>query len=389
MRSGTIQKWALLTLFNSALLQGAIYVIRPMITYRGLELGLDGTGIGVLGALYAILPVALAVSFGRLVGKVGEKKFLIWGGASVLVTGLLLSNANSFLVLGILTAIAGTGHLAVMVGGQTMMANRSEPGTYDKYFGYYTFSASLGQMVGSLLGGIAGGSNGSLPKSTATAFLVSAVLAFIGVLPILFTKSLKVSIADKVAASDYKVKARDVIKNPGLKSALFTSAAVSSTVDVLVIFLPLFGQENNLSPIVIGTILAIRSGASMFSRLFLGELSRRFGSKRIMILSGFVATITIGSLILTTNVLIIEAIILVAGFALGIGQPLTMAWVSLASAPEERGMAISLRLTGNRVGQFILPVGAGLVAGSMGVSSVFLGLAGLLAASTLVSNRYE
>jgi hypothetical protein len=52
-------------------------------------------------------------------------------------------------------------------------------------------------------------------------------------------------------------------------------------------------------------------------------------------------------------------------------------------------MAISLRLTGNRVGQFILPVGAGLVAGSMGVSSVFLGLAGLLAASTLVSNRYE
>jgi hypothetical protein len=63
--------------------------------------------------------------------------------------------------------------------------------------------------------------------------------------------------------------------------------------------------------------------------------------------------------------------------------------VSLASAPEERGMAISLRLTGNRVGQFILPVGAGLVAGSMGVSSVFLGLAGLLAASTLVSNRYE
>ena len=64
MRSGTIQRWALLTLFNSALLQGAIYVIRPMITYRGLELGLDGTGIGVLGALYAILPVALAVSFG-------------------------------------------------------------------------------------------------------------------------------------------------------------------------------------------------------------------------------------------------------------------------------------------------------------------------------------
>lgn len=178
------KRWLLLTLFNSALLQASIYVIRPMITYRGLELNADAGVIGVLGAIYALLPVLLAVLFGRAVDKYGERTFLLFGGIGILISALFLQKASSLLALGIFTATAGVSHLSVMVGGQTMMAKRSPSDLYDTYFGYYTFSASLGQMIGPLLGGVVAGSAGSLPKSTSNAFLVAALLAGIGLLPL-------------------------------------------------------------------------------------------------------------------------------------------------------------------------------------------------------------
>ena len=59
MRS--LNRWLIITLFNSAALQASIYVVRPMITYKALELNSTGKTIGFLGALYAILPVLVAV----------------------------------------------------------------------------------------------------------------------------------------------------------------------------------------------------------------------------------------------------------------------------------------------------------------------------------------
>jgi hypothetical protein len=83
------------------------------------------------------------------------------------------------------------------------------------------------------------------------------------------------------------------------------------------------------------------------------------------------------------NPLVLGAIVFIAGFSLGIGQPLTMTLVSQLTVPEERALAVSTRLTGNRLGQFIVPAGAGLIAASAGASAVFIGLAILLAATFL------
>ena len=64
-----------------------------------------------------------------------------------------------------------------------------------------------------------------------------------------------------------------------------------------------------------------------------------------------------------------------------------MAWVSKISQPQERAMAITLRLTGNRVGQFGLPIAAGVVASSLGVGSLFLGLAGLVGITASICRK--
>ena len=385
MRS--LHRWLIITLFNSAALQASIYVVRPMITYRALELNGTGKTVGILGALYAILPVLVAVFFGKIVGRIGERAFLIIGSTGVLSSSFLLSKSNSLLTLGLLTTIAGVSHLAVMVGGQTMMANRSTHETYDRDFGYYTFSASFGQMFGPLLGGLVAGSNGVLPRSTSHAFILATAISLIGLVPILLTRSLDVSIKDVVKESGVKVRVVDVMKHRGMKEAMFTSLVISTTIDILTIFIPLLGTELRITPVVVGVILGVRSAASMLSRLFLGQLSQRFSSRSTLVISTTVATFALVAMYFAKDALFLGLVIFIVGFTLGIGQPLTMAWVSKISAPQERAMAITLRLTGNRVGQFGLPIAAGLVVSALGVGSLFLGLAALVGVTAGVCRK--
>lgn len=382
-----LNKWIFLLLLNSALLQASIYVIRPMITYRGLELNASVSTIGILGAFYALLPVLLAVTFGRSVNKLGEKRFLVLGGFGILISSLLLKNTNSIFWLAVLTAAAGIAHLAVMVGGQTLVSKKSPSASYDKYFGYYTFSASLGQMVGPLLGGYVAGSNGSLPKSTANAFVLAAVLALIGLVPMIFAKTDKTNQKSELNSEVAKVKVSDLLQNKGISSAIFTSLIISSSSDILVVFLPLFGQEKNFSPTAVGLLLSLRAGMAMASRFFLGNLTMRFTARNVMVLSGLVSAGSCGLMFVGNTVITMGLIIAIAGFALGIGQPLTMAWVSRCSNINERPMVISLRLTGNRLGQFTLPLIAGLTASSLGTGAVFLVLSGMLGISTVVCNK--
>jgi MFS family permease len=75
----------------------------------------------------------------------------------------------------------------------------------------------------------------------------------------------------------------------------------------------------------------------------------------------------------------------IVGFLLGVGQPLTMSIVSKKSPIEERAMAISIRLFGNRLGQFLVPLGAGAVAAPFGSSAIFVGLAALIASAGVIS----
>ena len=274
--------WARPLLLSSTLTQATIYVLRPMITYRAIELDASTYEIGVVAALYALFPVLLALQFGRLVGKIGEGKFIIFGTLSMALTAVALVFANSVLTLAIATAFAGISHLACMVGGQSMVALRAPRENYDKYFGYYTFSASLGHLVGPLVAALVAGSDGTLPKSTSNAFLLGFVLCVVALVPVINWRKEKPSVEAKSDEGTYAA-AIALLKKPGILAAIYVSLAISSVADVLVVFLPLFGTENNFSPYAIGVILAIRAGTTMISRFFLGRLSARFSTYQLFL----------------------------------------------------------------------------------------------------------
>ena len=372
--------WARPLLLSSTLTQATIYVLRPMITYRAIELDASTYEIGVVAALYALFPVLLALQFGRLVGKIGEGKFIIAGTLTMALTALALVFANSVFTLAIATAFAGISHLACMVGGQSMVALRAPRENYDKYFGYYTFSASLGHLLGPLVAALVAGSDGTLPKSTSNAFLLGFALCVVALMPVIRWRKEKPSVEAKSDEGTYTA-ALALLKKPGILAAIYVSLAISSVADVLVVFLPLFGTENNFSPYAIGIILAIRAGTTMISRFFLGRLSAKFSTYQLLMVSTTVSVFACAGMAFANTPLTLGAIVFIAGFSLGIGQPLTMSLVSQKTAANERALAVSARLMGNRFGQFLVPAGAGAIAASAGAGGVFIALSILLATS--------
>jgi MFS family permease len=387
MSNEKLLPWAKPLLLCSTLTQATIYVLRPMITYRALELDANAAQVGLIAAIYALFPVLLALQFGRLVGRLGEGKFIIAGTITMILTSLLLVFSNSLVLLAIATSFSGIAHLACMLGGQTMVALRTPRESYDRYFGYYTFSASVGHMVGPLLATVIAGSNGALPKSTSSAFLLGAFLSICALVPVLNWRRERPSVEAKTNGEGTYSAAIRLVRKPGILAAIYISLAISATADVLVVFLPLYASENNFSPYAVGIILALRAATTMMSRFFLGRLSERFSTYQLLLWSTLISLSACGAMAFAKSAVSLAVIVFIAGFSLGIGQPLTMSLVAQKTQPEERALAVSARLMGNRLGQFIVPAAAGILAAASGAGAVFIGLSILLGSSIFSVKR--
>ena len=387
MSSDRLLPWAKPLLLCSTLTQATIYVLRPMITYRALELDANAAQVGLIAAVYALFPILLALQFGRLVGKLGEGKFIIAGTFIMILTSVFLVFAHSLLLLAIATALSGIAHLACMIGGQTMVALRTPRENYDRYFGYYTFSASVGHLAGPLLAALVAGSDGVLPKSTSNAFVLGALLSIAALVPVISWRREKPSVVGKTHEDGTYSMAIKVVRKPGILAAIYISLTISAVADVLVVFLPLYGSENNFSPYAVGFILALRAGTTMLSRLFLGRLSERFTTYQLLLWSTLISVLACTAMAFAKTPLSLAAVVFVAGFSLGIGQPLTMSLVSQKTQADERAIAVSARLMGNRIGQFMVPAAAGVIAAASGAGAVFIGLAILLGSSVISITR--
>jgi MFS family permease len=379
--------WANKLLISSAITQGAIYVIRPMMTYRALELDATASTIGFIAAIYALFPVLLALTFGRMVGRVGEGRFIILGTIFIGVSAAILLFADSLTILAIGAALSGLAHLACMVGGQTMVALKSPTDKYEEHFGRYTFSASLGQMLGPILATLVAGSTGVIPKSTSAAFALALALSAIAMVPAISWRNDAPTVVARKEETGTLRAASNLLQKPGMFAAVFMSLAISSTADILVVFLPLYGNENQFSAFSIGVIISIRAATSMASRYFLGRLSARYSTKQLLVTSNAISVVACAAMAFAPNPWVLGAIVFVAGFSLGVGQPLTMSLISQLTVPEERALAVSTRLTGNRLGQFVIPAGAGLLAAGSGTGAVFIGLSILVASTFLPRGR--
>jgi MFS family permease len=375
----------ILLLLHSTLTQVVTFVLRPTSAYRAIELDVPAAWLGALTASFAVVPLVLAVPSGQATDRFGERRVMLVGAVLMTASGfvfLLEGLGAAGLVAG--SIVLGTGHLFSVVGQQAAVANTAGPGTFDTAFGYYTFAASLGQAIGPALITIVGG-KGAIPDTRP----IFAAATALGVLLLICTALLRMPDRTRTRESADRGGMGSLLRLPGLLRALVVSCVVLAAVDITLVYLPALGADRGLAAGLVGVLLTLRAAASMTSRLFLGRLVKRVGRRRLMIGSVVLAAVAMAAVAAPLPPVVTAALVVLLGLGLGVGQPLTMSWLAEVAPAGLRGRAMSLRLTGKRLGQVLIPSTVGFLAAGLGSAGVLWATAGALALVGAAARRLE
>jgi len=349
-------------LISGFLVQALVPMVRILTSYQALGLGYSAETIGVISAVFALLPVFLTVTIGRLndggalgrvmvCGAVGGLAACVvfWLGPPGLVT-LLLSNA-----------LLGISQTAVLAGLQVVTARASSRAHRDSILGNYMVAISLGQAFGPLVIGFGHESPLLAAVPCGAAVLLLAVLAVLARrLP-----------PTRAMAKGKALPLHEIAATRGLWWVIVFGGLCVAAQDLLVAFLPVFAVERGLSPLTVGVLLSVRAVAAMLSRLMFGRAVRRFGQMRLALLSAAMGGVAMLALVVPMPVAAVGVAMATLGFGLGIALTCSVALTIQIAPPRARGTALSMRMTAIRLAQFVIPLGAGLVVAPIGAAGTF------------------
>jgi predicted MFS family arabinose efflux permease len=365
--------------------QTVVSIVRVSTTYRTVELGLSVVWLGIITAVYVVLPIIIGVQIGRFIDR-GHDAVTTWVGGGLLIVScagfVLFPNLIALLLF---TALTGTAHLMFNISQQVMCTRcGTGPGAMERAIGNYMVANALGQGVGPYVVGLAGGS-ASIPP-THFLFIIAAggaVLTFASALLI------RPSGLHRVQGKRGKPPPlRDLLFVPGLTTIMLVSVVTVVAQDLIVVYLPLVGADRGLSAGVVGTLLAARAVASMASRLLFPRAHAALGRIRLTLISTFASAAAYASLALPLPLPLMYVAIALAGFALSISITASIAGVLGIASGGAVGTANSLRTMANRVGQFIIPFLASLLAAATGTAGIFI-IIGLSLAASGAAVRFD
>jgi MFS family permease len=385
--------WLWVMVVAAILTQSSMNLLRPVTSYKLLTLGADETAVGLATAAYAIVPLVSAMWLGRVTGRLPSLRGMIALGALVMaLAGAALAWSSSVLMIMVASALLGMGHLVFTIAGQAAIGRRAPAQMMDAAFGWFTAAFSVGQMAGPLLSGLILGNiplaqaaaGGGLDDEISGALWLGAGISLLAV-PVMFSLRAQTEPSPTSAVGSrpdgsgpdaagqktpQKATALRILRVPGVPSHMLAALALLAVIDILTAFMPLVGEAAGVSPLWVGVLLAVRGAGSVLSRIFLPLFTARWSRNTLVLAALLVSALTIGLVPVALEpfeALWLAAVLMAVGGAfLGLGQPLTMTLIAQAVPVDWRGAALGLRLVGNRLGQVVLPVVAGVVAAPLG-----------------------
>ena len=365
---------------NTVLLHTAVLLARVDTTYRALELDLSVLWIGVISGAFSFLPAILAVPVGRFIDR-GHDALTTWVGSGLIFLACLgfhLVPATA-VTLTLNTALLGVGQLGCMAGHQmlSVRASRGQRGR-DAIFGYHMVAIAAGQGLGPLIVSWLAGSARLPPTALVYELSVYVSLAC-------FVVSLAIGRAPAASAASratQTMRLAELVKVKGLVAYIMASLITITGLDIIVIYLPLLGAERHIDAGTIGLMLTVRAASSMFARIVYVPLIDILGRMPLTYATMLAPAAAFVLISLPVPVWMMFAAVVFAGLGLGVSATLTLSGVVDVAPPHARGIALSLRLTGNRLGLVVFPFAASVIATASGIGGVFVLVAAMLAGAT-------
>ena len=359
-------------------------LIRVTTSYRILELDLPVVWLGVVSGTFALLPVFLAVWVGRVIDR-GNDARVAWAGSVLMFVpalGFYFYPGGPIHLLAY-TLVLGVGHLFLMASHQMLCARAGGDRGRDTSFANFSVAQAVGQGSGPLLVGWIGGSAHVPPTDVLYGWgVIGATLTLaisFGLRPI--------PASNRPGKDASKISIRELMRTPGYATILFASIITITSSDLLTVYLPLLGTERQIPVAYIGTMMTVRSIASIFSRFGFAAMIRVVGRRRLTVVTMGVAGLGFLILALPLPVAGLYVAAAVMGVGLGISSTLSVSSIVEIVPAAARGTAMTMRITGNRLGQVMLPTLASFIAAAMGAAGVMAIIAVTLTGAAVAVHR--
>jgi predicted MFS family arabinose efflux permease len=355
---------------------------RVVITLYALQLGANQFTVGLLMALYALVPMVFAVAIGRLADRVGARLPMLLGTSGVAValllpplfpgnlttlyvSALLLGSSFHFFFVTV-TGIAGG------IGGTENRARN---------YALVSMGFAAAGFVGPTSAGFAIDHFGHLPTFV--------MLAGFMVVPILLLW-LRPGFLPRAAKGEEETEERrllDLWHMPVLRNTFIASGIISSAWDLFQFYMPVYGHSIGLSASAIGIILGVFAAATFVIRIALPYLVKRLPETRILTYAIFVAACAFGLMPFFENAVALAACGFLLGLGVGCGQPMSMSLIYAAAPVGRASEAAGLRVMVNNVTHLVIPLLFGSVGTAFGYMPVFLSNSALLTAGGVLMRR--
>jgi MFS family permease len=154
--------------------------------------------------------------------------------------------------------------------------------------------------------------------------------------------------------------------------AILASFIVNFAMGARTTFFPVYVNGLRFGASTIGALMSLRGFTSVLSRLLMRRFLRLCGGRfPLLLISMTSVAIGIALTPFCRGLVSLSLISILVGVGVGFAVPLTMATVSDGVHPDDRGVALGLRLSGNRLASLVNPLFFGLIIQGFGIAQAF------------------
>lgn len=342
--------------------------------------------VGVIIALFALVPMLSAVRAGRWLDAVGPRKPLA-AAAALLLAGAALPAAFPYpvadlgpLLVGV--ALIGTGAMLAQITVQDLVGRAAAPHERTVAFSWLALGVSVSSFTGPVAAGFVIDHFGHR-IAFATFWLVALALA---VLLAGLWRALPPP-AGRRAAPAGERPFFDLLRHRPVRRVLIATALISMAWDLQTFMVPVHGTRAGLSASQIGLVLGSFAVATFAIRAAMPWLARTYREWQVLTFTLSTAAVAFALMPLFDTLLPLAACAALLGLGLGAAQPNVMSLLHARSPAGRVGEALGLRTTIMNASHVVLPLVFGAAGSVIGAGAVFWIMSALLASGGYAAAR--
>jgi MFS family permease len=341
--------------------------------------------VGVIMALFALVPALLAVRAGRWLDEVGPYKPLLLGTA-LMTAGAALPALFPYAVadvapLMVAAALLGTGFMYLQLTTQHLVGELADPERRPAAFSML----ALGFSTSGLIAPVASGFLIDHIGHRLTFTLVFGIMLLS--LSILISQRARLPKAARREAAQPLSSPLELFRFPSVRHVLIVSGLISMAWDLQTFLVPVYGTSVGLSASQIGLVLGSFAAATFVIRLAMPALARRFNEWQVLVFTLLTAATAFGLMPLFSTMTPLMGVAFLLGLGLGAAQPNVMSLLHERAPAGRVGEALGVRTTLMNSSHVVLPLVFGAFGSVLGAGSGFWLIAAALAAGGITARQ--